>query len=133
MRLDSSQDSLLLEKGSSTQSLAEGASNRLQDSNEGALGKIMQRTEILKMISYMNASVGIKTAEQGLLKLKQKFPNSFNDLCLYSEVGIILTKHAFRLPARRFIQELFMSLTFEELDEEPKKMLLSTTQHKRHK
>jgi hypothetical protein len=56
-------------------------------------------------------------------RLKQKFPSAFCDLCLYSEVCQMLSKYAFRLSARRFIQELFMDLPFDELYEEPLKLL----------
>jgi hypothetical protein len=40
----------------------------------------------------MNATVGAKTAEQGLLKYKQLHAEAFNDLCLYSEVCLLLTR-----------------------------------------
>jgi rapamycin-insensitive companion of mTOR len=57
-------------------------------------------------------------------RLKQKNPNIFQDLCLYLEVCLLLTKYSFRLSARRFIQELFMSLQlYDELYLEPYKIL----------
>ena len=56
-------------------------------------------------------------------RFKQKYPNVFNDLCLYSDVSILMTKFAFRLASRRFIQELFMDLQYEELYEEPFRIL----------
>jgi hypothetical protein len=63
----------------------------------------------------MQASVGAKSAEQRLLKFKQSYPEAFSDLCLYSEVCILLTKYAFRMTSRRFIQELFMDLKYNEM------------------
>ncbi|XP_059078689.1 rapamycin-insensitive companion of mTOR-like isoform X2 [Tigriopus californicus] len=100
-----------------------GPSNSAGTLTEGFLSKVNQRKEVLKMIGIMNATVGVKTAEQGLLKFKQKYPNVFNDLCLYSDVCILLSRYSFRLSTRRFIQELFMDLHFEELYEEPFKLL----------
>ena len=47
----------------------------------------------------------------------------FNDLCLYSDVSCLLTKYSFRLSTRRFIQELFIDLQWEELYEEPFRLL----------
>ena len=49
------------------------------------------------------------------ISLKQKFPNAFQDLCLYSEICHLMASYKFRLSARRFIQELFMDLTFTEV------------------
>jgi len=63
----------------------------------------------------MQATVGAKSAEQGLLKFKQSYPEAFSDLCLYSEVCILLTKYAFRMTSRRFIQELFMDIKYTEM------------------
>ena len=40
-------------------------------------------------------------------RLKQKFPLVFKDVCFYSDVCDIMASCAFRLGARRFIQELF--------------------------
>lgn len=76
---------------------------------------ISQRKYIIKLITCMQATVGAKTAEQGLLKFKQSYPEAFSDLCLYSEVCILLTKYAFRMTSRRFIQELFMDIKYTEM------------------
>merc|ERR1719188_1102522 len=58
-----------------------------------------------------------------LLKLKQRFPSAFQDLCLYSEVCLMLASHSYRLSVRRFVQELFLDLNYNELHEEPRKLL----------
>jgi len=71
----------------------------------------------------MNATVGAKTAEQGLLRLKQKHPQIFTDLCLYSEVCLLLSEYSFRLFSRRFLQELFMDIDYSELYVEPYRIL----------
>lgn len=52
-------------------------------------------------------------------RLKQRYPDVFTDLCLYSEVCLLMTKYSFRLSSRRFIQELFMDVNFDALYEEP--------------
>ena len=85
--------------------------------------RLMQRKEALKLIGCMNATVGMVTAEAGLLKLKQRFPSTFQDLCLYSEVCLMLANHSYRLSVRRFVQELFLDLNYNELHEEPRKLL----------
>lgn len=48
-------------------------------------------------------------------RLKEQFPDLFNDLCLYSEVCAILSNYSFHLPARKFIQELFQETKFDEV------------------
>ena len=85
--------------------------------------RLMQRKEVLKLIGCMNATVGMVTAEAGLLKLKQRFPAAFQDLCLYSEVCLMLANHSYRLSVRRFVQELFLDLNYNEMHEEPRKLL----------
>lgn len=45
--------------------------------------------------------------------LKQRYPKGFQDLCLYSEVCLQLEAYNFRLPARRFIQEIFQDINYQ--------------------
>lgn len=45
-------------------------------------------------------------------RIKEKFPYAFDDICLYSEVSYLLAHCMFRLPSRRFIQELFQDVPF---------------------
>lgn len=47
-----------------------------------------------------------------LARIKEKFPQAFDDICLYSEVSYLLAHCTFRLPSRRFIQELFQDVQF---------------------
>ena len=46
------------------------------------------------------------------ISIKEKFPYAFDDICLYSEVSHLLAYCMFRLPSRRFIQELFQDVPF---------------------
>ena len=45
-------------------------------------------------------------------RIKEKYPQTFDDICLYSEVSHLLSHCTFRLPCRRFIQELFQDVQF---------------------
>lgn len=47
--------------------------------------------------------------------LKQRFPHGFQDICLYSEVCLQMAAYNFRLPSRRFLQELFLDLNFDQV------------------
>ena len=55
--------------------------------------------------------------------MKQKSPETFTDLCLYSEVCLLLSEYSFRLFSRRFLQELFMDVDYSELYVEPYRIL----------
>ena len=55
--------------------------------------------------------------------MKQSHPGIFEDLCLYSEICLILAEYSFRLFSRRFVHELFMDVDFKELMAEPCKLL----------
>lgn len=73
------------------------------------------RKEALRYVTNLCSSLSVKASEQGLLNLKQKFPNAFQDICLYSEICYYMANYNFRLSARRFMQELFLDVTFEQL------------------
>ncbi|CAH1775574.1 unnamed protein product [Owenia fusiformis] len=98
-------------------------SNTKQMTEDSFGGRVLIRKEILRLIIILSSSVGTKSSEQGLLSLKQKFPKSFQDVCLYSEVCYILANYIYRLNARRFIQELFQDIPMDELFEEASTML----------
>ncbi|CAN8003661.1 unnamed protein product [Ixodes hexagonus] len=72
------------------------------------------RKELLRYITNLNSSVILKGSEQGLLSLKQKYPKAFQDVCLYSEVCLLMARYRFRLSARTFLQELFLDIGFEK-------------------
>ncbi|XP_071034763.1 rapamycin-insensitive companion of mTOR [Parasteatoda tepidariorum] len=73
------------------------------------------RKEAMRYVTNLCSSVAVKASEQGLLNLKQKFPTAFQDICLYSEICYYISNYNFRLTARRFLQELFLDVTFEQL------------------
>ena len=90
---------------------------------ESAKHRAEKRKEALKIISTLNASVGASRTEEILLKMKQQSPHTFKDLCFYSEVCQLMSHFSFRLASRRFIQELFMDVSFEVLNEDARKLL----------
>lgn len=57
----------------------------------------------------------MKQAKLNLLELKQKHAEYFQDLCLYSEVLKAIGRNTYRQSSRRFLQELFLDIDFEEL------------------
>ncbi|XP_035698302.1 rapamycin-insensitive companion of mTOR-like [Branchiostoma floridae] len=111
---------------SSYTSTDSGSGNRRLSVDTPA-GKAMVRAEIMKLIINLSSSVATKAQETGLLSLKEKLPNAFEDTCLYCEVAHLLSEYTFRLPARRFIQELFQDTTFSEVYEEARELLGMTT------
>nr|XP_027221348.1 rapamycin-insensitive companion of mTOR-like isoform X1 [Penaeus vannamei] len=87
------------------------------------INQTLVRKEILRLITNLLSSIVAKSAESGLLTLKQRWPQAFRDLCLYSEICLILASYSFRLTARRFIQELFMDLPLNEIFAEANRIL----------
>ncbi|KAL3226573.1 hypothetical protein MRX96_024911 [Rhipicephalus microplus] len=75
---------------------------------------ISVRREMLKYIANLNSSVIMKGSEQALLTLKQKYPSAFQDVCLYSEVCLLMSRYRYRLGARTLLQELFFDLSLEK-------------------
>ncbi|XP_074598789.1 rapamycin-insensitive companion of Tor [Brevipalpus obovatus] len=74
------------------------------------------RRDVIRSVSYLLGWMEVvKIAEQGLLNLKQKYPSAFLDVCLYSEISLQLASYNFRLSARRFLQELFMDVSFDQI------------------
>ncbi|XP_071322284.1 rapamycin-insensitive companion of mTOR-like isoform X2 [Trachinotus anak] len=86
-------------------------------------GRVLLRKEVLRLIINLSSSVGTKNHEASLLTIKEKFPYAFDDICLYSEVSHLLAQCMFRLPSRRFIQELFQDVPFMPLYEEAESIL----------
>ncbi|KAF7494820.1 Rapamycin-insensitive companion of mTOR [Sarcoptes scabiei] len=70
--------------------------------------------EILKLVKKLSNSITAKQAEQGLLSLKQKFSELFENFCLYSEICILMEQNNFKATARRFLQELFLDMDLEK-------------------
>lgn len=89
---------------------------------------------ILRHVQRMANPVWSKQSKMALLEMKQKHPQSFQDICLYSEVCRALSSNTYRLYARRFLQELFLDLDFDSFNSESsdiigrkEKELISTT------
>uniref|UniRef100_A0A4W3J099 RPTOR independent companion of MTOR complex 2 n=1 Tax=Callorhinchus milii TaxID=7868 RepID=A0A4W3J099_CALMI len=79
--------------------------------------RVLLRKEVLRLVINLSSSVGTKGHETGLLTIKEKFPHAFDDICLYSEVSHLLAHCTFRLPSRRFIQELFQDVQFQPVSD----------------
>ncbi|NXE29811.1 RICTR protein, partial [Ardeotis kori] len=77
-------------------------------------------------VSHGSAS-STKSTELVLGKIKEKYPQAFDDICLYSEVSYLLAHCTFRLPSRRFIQELFQDVQFLQMHEEAEAILATPT------
>lgn len=73
---------------------------------------------ILRHVQRMANPVWSKQSKMALLEMKQKHPQSFQDICLYSEVCRALSSNTYRLYARRFLQELFLDLDFDTFNSE---------------
>lgn len=65
----------------------------------------------------------IKQAKQTLFHHKQKNPEIFQDLCLYSDACKMFSEYTYRLGPRRMIHELFFDLNFTSLYTEAKTIL----------
>ncbi|XP_036382233.1 rapamycin-insensitive companion of mTOR [Megalops cyprinoides] len=91
--------------------------------------RVLLRKEVLRLVVNLSSSVGTKGHETGLLTIKEKFPYAFDDICLYSEVSHLLAHCMFRLPSRRFIQELFQDVQFTPLYEEAETILSMPPKH----
>ncbi|XP_071799748.1 rapamycin-insensitive companion of mTOR-like [Asterias amurensis] len=85
-------------------------------------GRALIRKEVLRLVINLGSSVGMKAQEQGLLSLREKFPSTFESVCLYSDVAFLIGNCSYRLSARRFIQELFQDLKYTELFEEAREI-----------
>lgn len=84
--------------------------------------------QILRHIQRLANPVWSKQSKNALLELKNKQPQAFQDICLYSEVCRTLGRNTYRPNARRFIQEVFYDLDFETFNNEPNEILV----HKEH-
>ncbi|XP_043271902.1 rapamycin-insensitive companion of mTOR isoform X2 [Venturia canescens] len=77
------------------------------------------RREILRHTQRLSNPVWYRYSRQPLLRLRQRYPEKFQDTCLFSEVAARLGCGTYRLPARRFLQELFLESPFDALYKEP--------------
>jgi len=79
--------------------------------------------EALRLISCLNNPIKAKVSEAGLVRLQRRCPELFTDLCFYADVCALLASFQFRATSRRFIQELFTELNFDEMYSEAVKFL----------
>lgn len=70
---------------------------------------------ILRNCQKMANPILFKNSRKILMELKQKYPQSFQDLCLYSEVCKYMGSCTYRMTVRRFIQEIFLDLNYDQL------------------
>jgi rapamycin-insensitive companion of mTOR len=78
---------------------------------------------ILRHVQRMANPVWSKMSKMALLELKQKHPQSFQDICLYSEVCKALGRNTYRILARRFLQEIFLDLDFDSFYNEANEIM----------
>jgi rapamycin-insensitive companion of mTOR len=71
---------------------------------------------ILRNVRKMANPIMYKSCRKILIELKQKYPQSFQDLCLYSEICKYMAQCSYRVNTRRFIQEIFLDLKFDIFD-----------------
>lgn len=70
---------------------------------------------ILRNCQKLANPILFKPCRKILMELKQKYPQSFQDLCLYSEVCKSLGSCTYRMSIRRFIQEIFLDISFDQM------------------
>lgn len=68
---------------------------------------------ILRNFQKMANPILFKTCRKILMELRQKYPQSFQDICLYSEVCKYMGICNYRMTVRRFIQEIFLDLNYD--------------------
>lgn len=68
---------------------------------------------ILRNVSKMANPIMFKACRKILMELKQKYPQSFQDICLYSEICKHMSRCSYRMTVRRFIQEIFLDLNYD--------------------
>lgn len=81
------------------------------------------KNDVLLQIERLANPPWIKQAKQALLHHKQKNPEIFQDLCLYSDACKMFSEYTYRLGPRRMIHELFFDLNFTCLYTEAKGIL----------
>ncbi|XP_048583211.1 rapamycin-insensitive companion of mTOR isoform X2 [Nematostella vectensis] len=79
-------------------------------------GRAQIRKEVLRLVVTLSSAVGSKSHQEGLLKLKARFPHIFQDLCMLCEVADLMSIYQFRLSIRRFIfTNIFDDVIFTEI------------------
>ncbi|XP_012288713.1 rapamycin-insensitive companion of mTOR [Orussus abietinus] len=94
-----------------------GRNSSRENSGEEADSKL--KREILRHALRLANPVWYRNSRQALLRLRQRHPEKFQDACIFSEVSARLGTGTYRMPARRFLQELFLDSPFDSLYSEP--------------
>lgn len=81
------------------------------------------KAEILKISERLANPVLSKQFKNQLLRLKQKDPRMFRDVCVYSEVCRMFSECSYTLFTRRILHELFLDVVYDKCFETPRKML----------
>ncbi|CAG9817290.1 unnamed protein product [Phaedon cochleariae] len=88
----------------------------MQSMNESKL-------EVLENVERLPNPISNKYVKSHLIRFKQREPDTFKDLCVFSEVCKMMSENIYRLPTRRVLHELFFDVSFVGLYEEAKKSL----------
>lgn len=67
---------------------------------------------ILRHVQRMANPVWSKQSKLALYKIKQKHPQFFRNICLYSDVCMSLSQNTYRFSSRKFLQEIFADVDY---------------------
>lgn len=67
---------------------------------------------ILRHVQRMANPVWSKQSKMALYKIKQKHPQFFRNICLYSDVCMSLSQNTYRFSSRKFLQEIFADVDY---------------------
>lgn len=81
------------------------------------------QVDVLHHVECMANPIYHKQSRAALLSLKQRCPEIFRSMCIYSEVCALLSSGTYMMCARRFIQELFLDSPPECFLNEPTAVL----------
>lgn len=76
------------------------------------------RATVLRHVQRMGNPIWSKQSKIALFKMKQRHHSIFQDVCLYSEICKALSGNAYRLSARRYLQELFFDVDYSTFYDE---------------
>ncbi|CAF1398301.1 unnamed protein product, partial [Adineta ricciae] len=71
--------------------------------------------DVKSLASRLIAAIHSEEVEKKLLSWKESRPQIFDNICLYSEICYILTMSTVRIPAQRFLHDLFSDCQFQKL------------------
>ncbi|UJR34086.1 hypothetical protein I4U23_021496 [Adineta vaga] len=71
--------------------------------------------DVKSLASRLIAAIHSDEVEKKLLSWKESRPQIFDNICLYSEICYILTMSSVRIPAQRFLHDLFSDCQFQKL------------------